>query len=572
MATFSATANVVEWTSVDDPSVVFRFVASEAAGGGGGVSDHGGLTGLADDDHGLYALADGTRGDFATEAQGALADTALQPGDEKVIPVVYFFRANTTRSTCTVVPGTGGAVFLPAGTPVLLDGQSTSSENGYYLADGSGGVDVGSKIDLKTVDYFGCIIVANFVWAERDGEDDAAFDSLEPYLSSRIGDDLSQSVYGVFSADGVTYTIEAFRLSHSTAANLLGKWFAPAMDDYSVSFGDMDGGGNYQLGLMHGITVVDSSGGDCNIVLGPHATIPRHAYIWHRTGDNAVTIENLPGDGSAFSYTLPRGEMVLILPDGASWHAWRVERAGPHMITDDGESAPWSLANTLIDHSHVLLSSVNAVGLPQASDMNDGHEITFYNESGAAMTLTIDAAAGDEFEGAATSVDVDLPPGGEVTVFRAPAAMGYEWKVDPRSAAETGYTPTTAGDWTEGVPDDVAEGLDTLAGRTPATTTYHEVAATGATESLTWAEAPNEIVHDITMDENCTISFGSPSGDNEVNTMTLILRGAFTPTLPASIDWAGGSAVTYGSPSVYEFVTVDNGTTVLGFLAGAALA
>lgn len=79
MATFSATANVVEWTSVDDPSVVFRFVASEASGEG--VSDHGALTGLADDDHGLYALADGTRGSFATEAQGSLADTATQPSD-----------------------------------------------------------------------------------------------------------------------------------------------------------------------------------------------------------------------------------------------------------------------------------------------------------------------------------------------------------------------------------------------------------------------------------------------------------------------------------------------------------
>ena len=50
-----------------------------ASGGGGGVSDHGGLTGLGDDDHGQYALADGTRGDFATTAQGDLADTAVQP-------------------------------------------------------------------------------------------------------------------------------------------------------------------------------------------------------------------------------------------------------------------------------------------------------------------------------------------------------------------------------------------------------------------------------------------------------------------------------------------------------------
>lgn len=46
---------------------------------GNGVTDHGALTGLGDDDHPQYALADGTRGDFATEAQGALADSAVQP-------------------------------------------------------------------------------------------------------------------------------------------------------------------------------------------------------------------------------------------------------------------------------------------------------------------------------------------------------------------------------------------------------------------------------------------------------------------------------------------------------------
>jgi len=48
---------------------------------GGGVTDHGDLTGLGDDDHSQYALSDGSRGSFATTAQGALADTATQPAD-----------------------------------------------------------------------------------------------------------------------------------------------------------------------------------------------------------------------------------------------------------------------------------------------------------------------------------------------------------------------------------------------------------------------------------------------------------------------------------------------------------
>lgn len=46
------------------------------AGGGGGVSDHGDLTGLGDDDHSLYALADGSRGDFDPSGAAAAAVTA----------------------------------------------------------------------------------------------------------------------------------------------------------------------------------------------------------------------------------------------------------------------------------------------------------------------------------------------------------------------------------------------------------------------------------------------------------------------------------------------------------------
>jgi hypothetical protein len=42
----------------------------------GNIKDHGGLTGLGDDDHTQYALADGSRGDFATTAQGTKADDA----------------------------------------------------------------------------------------------------------------------------------------------------------------------------------------------------------------------------------------------------------------------------------------------------------------------------------------------------------------------------------------------------------------------------------------------------------------------------------------------------------------
>lgn len=50
-----------------------------AGGGGGGVTDHGLLTGLSDDDHSIYALADGSRGSFVkTDLSNVPAGLATQ--------------------------------------------------------------------------------------------------------------------------------------------------------------------------------------------------------------------------------------------------------------------------------------------------------------------------------------------------------------------------------------------------------------------------------------------------------------------------------------------------------------
>lgn len=86
------------------------------------------------------------------------------------------------------------------------------------------------------------------------------------------------------------------------------------------------------------------------------------------------------------------------------------------------------------------------------------------------------------------------------------------------------------------------------------------VAATGATEALDLAAYGT---FDLTMDVNCTISFINPPSSGLLGSWVLIIRGAFTPTLPASVKFPDGVAPTYTTPSWYVLSTVDGGTSYL---------
>ena len=93
------------------------------------------------------------------------------------------------------------------------------------------------------------------------------------------------------------------------------------------------------------------------------------------------------------------------------------------------------------------------------------------------------------------------------------------------------------------------------------------VASSGATETIPLASEFN----DVTMSENCTFTFPTVASGN-AHAFALVLRGAYTPTFPASVDWSGGAAPTYTTPAVYVFTTVDAGTVWLGSQVGRAFA
>lgn len=98
------------------------------------------------------------------------------------------------------------------------------------------------------------------------------------------------------------------------------------------------------------------------------------------------------------------------------------------------------------------------------------------------------------------------------------------------------------------------------------------VAAAGATETVDLADGN---VHDVTLTDDCTLTFDGSAASVACG-FTLILRqdgsGSHVVTWPGSVVWPSGTPPTLSSGAndvdVLTFLTVDNGTTWLGFVAG----
>lgn len=86
------------------------------------------------------------------------------------------------------------------------------------------------------------------------------------------------------------------------------------------------------------------------------------------------------------------------------------------------------------------------------------------------------------------------------------------------------------------------------------------VPTAGTTEAISWSTP----MHDITLDQNCTISFSNIVAGTSI---TVIIRGGFTLGWPATVKWPDLTEPDYTGPAIYTFMSTD-GVEVFGFQAG----
>jgi hypothetical protein len=106
---------------------------------------------------------------------------------------------------------------------------------------------------------------------------------------------------------------------------------------------------------------------------------------------------------------------------------------------------------------------------------------------------------------------------------------------------------------------------------------YSETVVTANSDAAYTINLANGNIFELTLTDNCTLSFSNPPAAGKAGSLTLILiqdgTGSRTITWPDSVTWASGNAPTLstsaGAVDIIQLFTTDGGTTWRGFLAGA---
>jgi len=320
----------------------------------------------------------------------------------------------------------------------------------------------------------------------------------------------------------------------------------------------------------------------------------------------AGTDVSLADGGTGASLTDPNADRILFWDDSAGAMTWLATGTGLTITatTIDAAGGGGGITDVVQDTTPQLGGNLDlntfTVGAATAADLTKLNAVT---TSAAQLNFVggVTSAIQTQIDGKQAS-DADLTTIAGLTAttdsFIQAKASAWAARTVAQVKTDLGLTGTNSGDQTTivGITGTIAQfntavtdadlatiaGTETLTAKTLTSPivnggTFHNlgqveydvnvVAATGSTETLDLSLAS---VHDCTMDAGCTFTFSNPAPTTEASVFVLILRGAFTPVFPASVDWGDAAAPTYATPSVYSFITRDAGTNWFGTQLGKA--
>lgn len=166
--------------------------------------------------------------------------------------------------------------------------------------------------------------------------------------------------------------------------------------------------------------------------------------------------------------------------------------------------------------------------------------------SNSATTITFAAAPGFATLGANEYLPIMLPNGQEVVHLTSYTAGNTTGTIE-RGMEGTSATTHASGDpWLHG-PTPLDAGSVWVNTLNPA----------GASVTLDWALGNDAVIHNVVMDQNCSINLATLPSSGTLGTMTIKISGAFTPTLDAGMDFGAAGAPTYEDALILELVVFD---------------
>lgn len=375
-----------------------------------GAIDHGGLSGLLDDDHTQYILVDGTRAFTGDQSMGGfkltgLADPTLgtdavnlqtlQAQLQGLKPKEAVRVASTADVTIATAPASIDGISLSSGNRVLLKDQTAAAENGIYVFNGAGSA-------MTRAEDFDSLTPID--------EINGAYTAVQEGTANEGKKYVQQGTVATLGTDPINFVF--FNAADSITAST---GLVKVGNDIQIDPSAAGDGLGFSAGVLS-VNVDDATVEIATDILQVKADGINDTHIDFGTGVNQVNAADLPVIDSGNNFTGTDVEAVL---------AELATQAGV-VYTADGSGvsagdAVFVSANDTVSTFSTITDNERVVGLALTAAAPAASVKVLQNDT-VITGILVGAVAGDTYYWNGTSLSTTIPPGGGSLVYKAGVA------------------------------------------------------------------------------------------------------------------------------------------------------